>query len=45
MGDTHDIVEGDGREKGDPFMPLLFSLGQQIALAINEHGRISLRTS
>ena len=29
MGDTHEIVKGEGGEQGDPPMPLLFSLGQQ----------------
>ena len=36
MGDTHEIMQGEGGEQGDPFMPLLFSLGQHNALmAIN----------
>ena len=36
MGDTHEIIQGEGGEQGDPLMPLLFSLGQHSALlAIN----------
>ena len=36
MGDTHEIMQGEGGEQGDPLMPLLFSLGQHSALlAIN----------
>ena len=31
-GDTHEIVQGEGREQGDPLMPLLFSLGQHSAM-------------
>ena len=29
MGDTHEIVRGEGGEQGDPLMPLLFSLAAQ----------------
>ena len=36
MGDTHEIMQGEGGEQGDPLMPLLFCLGQHSALlAIN----------
>ena len=28
QGEQHNIVQGDGREQGDPLMPLLFSLGE-----------------
>ena len=36
MGDTHEIMPGEGGEQGDPLMPLLCSLGQHSALfAIN----------
>ena len=31
-GVTHTIRQGEGGEQGDPFMPLLFSLGQHSAL-------------
>ena len=29
MGDTHEIMQGEGGEQGDPLMPLLFSLTAQ----------------
>ena len=32
VGDTQEIPQGEGGEQGDPFMPLLFSLGQHPAL-------------
>ena len=36
MGETHEILQGEGGEQGDPLMPLLFSLGQHRALlAVN----------
>ena len=31
-GQTHMILQGEGGEKGDPLMPLLFSLGMHTAL-------------
>ena len=31
-GIVHTVAQGEGREQGDPFMPLLFSLGQHAAL-------------
>ena len=31
-GVTHEIRQGEGGERGDPFMPLLFALGQHQAL-------------
>ena len=38
MGETHEILQGEGGEQGDPVMPLLFSLGQHRALlAVNAH--------
>ena len=32
VGDSHEIVQGEGGEQGDPLMPLLFSLGQHSAM-------------
>ena len=32
VGDTLEIPQGEGGEQGDPFMPLLFSLGQHTAM-------------
>ena len=47
MGDTHEIMQSEGGEQGDPLMPLLFSLGQHNALmAINaklKEGRVPVR--
>ena len=31
-GNTHDILQGEGGEQGDPLMPALYSLGQHRAL-------------
>ena len=39
FGSSHHIVQGEGGEQGDPFMPLLFCLGQHAALvAVAEVG-------
>ena len=35
-GKVHDIVQGEGGEQGDPFMPALYSLGQHEALAATQ---------
>ena len=32
-GNTHEILQGEGGEQGDPLMPALFALGQHDALA------------
>ena len=31
-GTTHEILQGEGGEQGDPLMPMLYSLGQHEAL-------------
>ena len=31
-GTTHEILQGEGGEQGDPLMPMLYSLGQHHAL-------------
>ena len=32
LGNTQEIPQGEGREQGDPLMPMLFSLGEHPAL-------------
>lgn len=32
-GETHDILQGEGGEQGDPLMPALFALGQHDAIS------------
>ena len=36
MGTTHEILQGEGGEQGDPLMPMLFSLEQHRALVASQ---------
>ena len=45
MGVTQHVPQGEGREQGDPLMPILFALGQHGALKPRKRGWVVVTTS